>query len=84
MKTIDIKNEDVPRLLIDLLIKNTCEIQSLKELIILQTSAASPLENRDKVLKGLTTGSIDRVSALREILKEEIYKQYGHIDLEGL
>ena len=84
MNDIKIKNEDVPRLMIDLLMKNVAETQALRELIILQIGAAAPSQNRDKVVTGIGKGFPDRYKKLYNDLKEEIYKQYGHIDLEGL
>ena len=84
MDNIQIKNEDVGRLIIDLLIKSIAETQALRELVILQVGAAAPPQNRDKVVQDIGKGFPNRYNQLREALKEDIYKQYGHIDLEGI
>lgn len=84
MDNLKIKNEDISRLIIDLLIKNIAETQALRELIILQVGAAAPPQNRDKVLQDLAKGFPIRYNELYNTLKEEIWKQYGHLDLEGL
>ena len=84
MEDINIKNDDIPKLIIDLLIKNSCAVTVLTEMFILQTGATTPADRRDQVVQDLYNGMVARTKELREIVKEEIFKQYGHIDLEGL
>ncbi len=84
MDNIQIKNEDTSRLIIDLLIRNSAEIASIKELLIMQAGANAPVQNRDTIVQQIQTGAVQRYQYHYKRLKEEIYKQYGHIDLEGL
>lgn len=84
MENITIKNEDFPRLIVDLLIKNTCAITALTEMFVLQAGSITAPDRRDQVIHDLYSGMLARTKELRETISEEIFKQYGHIDLEGL
>ena len=84
MDDIRIKNEDIPKLIIDLLIKNSCAITALTEMFVLQAGASAAVDKRDQVIHDLYQSVEMRKLELREIIKEDIFKQYGSIDLEGL
>ena len=84
MEDIKIKDEDVPRLIIDLLIKNSIQLKILQDLMIMTLGATSPDQNRDTIVKDVSNSLVENYKKERGVLLTEIYKQYGHIDLEGL
>jgi hypothetical protein len=84
MDNVNIKNEDFIRLTIDLLIKNSAHLNVLQDLMILTIGAVSPQQNRDTILKGIASSLAENHKKAKDALLTEIYKQYGHIDLEGL
>jgi len=72
------------RLAIDLLIKNSVQLKVLQDLMIMTLGAIARPEDRDTLIQGISSSLVKNHEIAKDVLLTEIYKQYGHIDIEGL
>lgn len=84
MDTINIKDEDMGKLIVELLVKNSVQLKILQDLMIMTLGASCPDQTRDSVLRAVSSSLVANHKKERDALLEVIFRQYGHIDLEGL